>query len=1049
MMGLINLQNKDDKCLQWCLVRHLNPRKKNPQRITKDDMEFAKKLDFSGITFPVTRNQISRIEKQNKIKINVYGYDTDRKSVYPIYPTQPHNEDPDKIIKLLHIEDEITKIHFVYIKDFNRLMSNFTKHKDKKHFCMGCLQCFYSTDSLARHRSYCIAINGVQAVVMPEKYKDKNGVERSPCVYFKNHHNSLPVPFSIYADLEANTEKISGCQPPPMKKPKNGRLPEERSYTEKYQKHTACGFGYKVVCHYDQKYSRDLVIYRGEDCIQKFIKCMFEEVKNCQEVIREHFNKPIKMTRGDKSNFKNAKRCHICKKKYGEDDEPVRDHCHVTGKYRGSAHQSCNLKWQISAEKIKIPVVFHNLKGYDSHFIINELGDYIKSRESDTKIINIQDEDGKIVRKEVSESISINVIAQNTEKYMAFYVGKHLAFIDSFAFLGTSLNKLAKNLEDDEYIYTKKYYSDPVQFNLMKRKGVYPYDYMDSFSKFNDTELPSIENFYSQLTDSDISEDDYRHAKDVWNTFNLKNMGEYHDLYLQTDILLLVDVFENFRKTCLNYYRLDPLHYVSAPGLAWDAMLKMTGINLELMTDIDMQLFIEKGLRGGISYIAHRHAEANNKYMKNYDISKLISYIIYLDANNLYGWAMSKPLPYGNFRWVEADCIIPKREGVGHIYEVDLEYPEELHDLHNDYPCATEKIKVSGDMLSDYCREIKNKFKISSGNVNKLITTLSDKYNYVLHEENLKLYLSLGLKLKRVHRVLEFSEKPWLKPYIDFNTEKRKNAKNESEKDFFKLMNNSVFGKTMENVRKRSNIYLETDPDHLLRLVAKPGYVGHKIFNENLVAVNMKKNFIKLDKPTYVGMCILDLSKVLMYDFHYNFIKVKYGDKAQLLFTDTDSLCYHIRTDDIYEDFDQYRDMFDNSDYNKSSNYYFDYNKKVIGKMKDEAAGNIITSFVGLKSKMYSYLVEKINKGEAIEIKNFKKAKGITKNVTQRDIEHEHYLSCLNNSTIIKNKIKTIRSVCHNVSSYEINKTSLSCYDDKRYILDDGITSYAYGHYKI
>ena len=190
-------------------------------------------------------------------------------------------------------------------------MSNFTKHKGKKHSCLGCLQCFYSTDSLARHRSYCIAINGVQAIVMPEKYKDKNGVERTPCVYFKNHHNSLPVPFSICADLEANTEKISGCQPPPMKKPKKDRPPEERSYTEKYQKHTACGFGYKVVCHYDEKYSRDLVIYRGEDCIQKFIKCMFEEVKNCQEVIREHFNKPLIMTNRDERAFSNAKRCHI------------------------------------------------------------------------------------------------------------------------------------------------------------------------------------------------------------------------------------------------------------------------------------------------------------------------------------------------------------------------------------------------------------------------------------------------------------------------------------------------------------------------------------------------------------------------------------------------------------------------------------------------------------------------------------------------------------------------------------------------------------------
>ena len=204
----------------------------------------------------------------------------------------------------------------------------------------------------------------------------------------------------------------------------------------------------------------------------------------------------------------------------------------------------------------------------------------------------------------------------------------------------------------------------------------------------------------------------------------------------------------------------------------------------------------------------------------------------------------------------------------------------------------------------------------------------------------------------------------------------------------------------------------------------------------------MKKKFLKCDKPSYVGMCILDLSKVLMYDFHYNFIKAKYGDLAILLFTDTDSLCYLIITDDVYEDLYQSKDMFDNSDYSKSSKFFFDENKKVIGKIKDEAAGNPITSFIGLKSKMYSYKVE-LSDGE---IKNNKACKGIKKDVVKRDIDHKDYIDCLQNNTIVKHKMKTIRSDHHVISSYEINKTSLSCFDDKRYILDDGITSYAYGH---
>ena len=458
-------------------------------------------------------------------------------------------------------------------------------------------------------------------------------------------------------------------------------------------------------------------------------------------------------------------------------------------------------------------------------------------------------------------------------------------------------------------------------------------------------------------------------------------MGQYHDLYLQSDILLLADVFESFRKTCLQYYKLDPCHYFTSPGLSWDAMLKMTDIKLELMTDVDMFQFIEKGMRGGISYIANRYGRANNKYMKEYEEKVPSKYIMYLDANNLYGWAMSQYLPTGGFKWLtekqinKIDLAKYKEDSEkGLILEVDLEYPKELHDLHNDYPLGSEKIRVSNDMLSEYCREIAHKFKISTGLVHKLIPTLSNKEKYVLNYRNLQLYTDLGLKLTKVHRALEFNQSPWLKQYIDFNTRKRTNAKIAFEKDFFKLMNNSVFGKTMENLRKRVDVRLITDEKKLLKLVSKPTYVSSKIFNENLVAVHKIKETLTLNRPAYVGMCILDLSKTLMYKFHYNFIKKKYGNKAKLLFTDTDSLTYEIEAEDVYW---KDKNRFDNSDYSENSPFFDKTNKKVIGKFKDEAAGVPIREFVGLRSKMYCYIKDNQKEG--------KTAKGIKKNVIKKN----------------------------------------------------------------
>ena len=277
-------------------------------------------------------------------------------------------------------------------------------------------------------------------------------------------------------------------------------------------------------------------------------------------------------------------------------------------------------------------------------------------------------------------------------------------------------------------------------------------------------------------------------------------------MYAQSDTLLLADVFENFRNMCLEIYKLDPVYFVSAPGLAWQACFKKTNVKLELLTDYDMLLMIENRIRGGIYQVTHRYAKANNKYIKNHDKSMDSSYISYLDANNLSEWAISQKLSVNGFKWVNnlsefnEDFIknYDENKDKGYFLEVDEEYSKKLFNSHKDLLFLPERKKVE--------------------KVEKLICSIEDKEKYVIHKRALKQALNHGLKLKKVHRVIQFNQKAWLKPYIDMNTELRTEAENKFEEDFFKLMNDSVFGKAMENVRNHRDIKLVTSDKKRKRL---------------------------------------------------------------------------------------------------------------------------------------------------------------------------------------------------------------------------------------
>ena len=559
---------------------------------------------------------------------------------------------------------------------------------------------------------------------------------------------------------------------------------------------------------------------------------------------------------------------------------------------------------------------------------------------------------------------------------------------------------------------------------LLARKGVYPYDYVTSIEQLKETKLPPKEAFYSKLYDEEISDEDYQHALNVWNTFKCQTLQDYHDLYLKTDVLLLADVFENFRKTSLKYYKLDPCHYYTVPGLAWDACLKVTKQELQLLKDYDMLMMFEKGIRGGITHISKRYAEANNKYMKDFDKTKPSTFIPYLDANSLYGWAISQKLPTHGFKRIDVDktsvlkLLEKKDTNQGYIFEVDLDYPKSLWKSHNDYPLAPERTKID--------------------KVDKLICSFLPKKNYVLHYKNFKQYLEEGMILKKVHRGIKFYQSPWMEPYIRKNTDLRKEAKNAFEKDFFKLMNNSPFGKTIENIRKRQNVILVDDRKKVLKLTSKPNFDRATIFDEHLVAVHMKKTEVYFNKPIFVGQAILDLSKTLMFDFHYNYIRKKYNNKAELLFTDTDSLMNLIQTDDFFLDIKKdVKKMFDTSGYpdNHPSGIKTGVNKKVVGKFKDEACGKQITHFVGLRPKLYSFKVEE--EGEIL------KAKGVKKNVIKKSLTFEEYKKCLFSEEDLMKEMNVIRSENHDIYSMTINKVALSANDDKRLICSNKIDTLA------
>ena len=466
-------------------------------------------------------------------------------------------------------------------------------------------------------------------------------------------------------------------------------------------------------------------LYRGNDCVEKFCKHIISEARRLYEV---HPEVPMKsLTSAQIKAHSKVKVCHICLERFKLEDRKVRDHCHYTGEYRGVAHSNCNLQYKKPGY---IPVIFHNLSGYDAHLFIRELSKHTGRM----GVIAKNKEDY------ISFSAKVEVGSRIDKNGMEVPVEMDLRLIDSYRFMSSSLDSLVNSLNRGRQKFREFIGYTRTQRSLLVRKGVYPYKYMNSWKKFSKDRLPPIEEFYSRLNMLGISNDDYAHAKKVWEEFGLKNLGEYHDLYLRMDVILLSNVFKKFREVCIENYGLDHSHFYTAPGLVWQACLKKTEITLDLIRDVDMLLMFERGIRGGITQVVKRYARANNRYMKDYNPQEPSRYLQYLDANNLYGWVMSQPLPTGGFKWVDVKPEEVKELSVradrGYLMEVDMLYPRELHDKHNDLPFMCIRMKIS--------------------RVEKLVMDLYYKRKYVIHIRALQQVLDHGLILERIHRMIEF-----------------------------------------------------------------------------------------------------------------------------------------------------------------------------------------------------------------------------------------------------------------------------------------------------
>ena len=701
------------------------------------------------------------------------------------------------------------------------------KDSHMKHVCRRCFTAFYSNDVLNNHIERCINQQPTNIT-----FSWKNQLE------FEDYYMKVPVPIRVYADFECIN------QPQKDLKALFRQIP--------------IAVGYYLISPFESKYYS----YFGTDCTggqQSCIKWFVNKMFTSEKLASKYFktNLELEMSQEEEVQFEQAEKCWFCENPL--DDTKVRDHDHLTGKNRGAAHNICNIQSQQRSSSF-VPIFFHNFSGYDCHLIFEEF-----------------------LIQAFEKGYEPRIIPKSMENYVSIQVG-WLRFLDSYRFLSSSLNKLVKSLDSlpimDENGFIDK---------LFKKKLAYPYEYfkLDIFDKpLNLTK----EDYWSTLTQSYSSDDDIKRTQELIVKNKIKNGRELTMLYLKMDVLQLADVFESFVESSTREYKVNPLFSYSLPGYTWKAGLKLTNTKLNFIKDKDLLLLLENNIRGGISSVmGDRTVESNENKQ-----------ILYIDANNLYGWAMSQYLPTSEFEKLQLPEQILLEQIVedlthcqdnnefGYLIECDLECPVEIKEKTKNFPYCPYQTKVDPDLFSAYMNNVNQpNYKPTP----KLMCDVTNKSKYMLHYRMFKFYLNQGMKETKIHTIYRFKQSAWLANYIDHNTQKCTKAKTNFEKDLYKLLNNAFFGKTMEDVRDRVNLEFidHSFIDQIIKRQSRLSFKGIMDHYSKFSVYKFDKEKTVFDKPIYLGFSVLELSKLLMYEFYCHTLEPYWQNKAQLHFMETDS----------------------------------------------------------------------------------------------------------------------------------------------------------------